>query len=331
MRASRHRRWLLLCVTAVTLALGTAAHAHLPKAVLVQAEGGTRKVLTFGTTVADVLKQAGLAVRPHDRVRPGLTTSLATGMAITVRRAFPVTLFAGGRPRPLVTAAATVGEFLAESGVALRSQDQVAPSTETALTPGALVRIVRVESRIVVREERLPFARIARSDPALPRGMTRLVQSGHPGSRVSRIAVTTADGVVVNRQVVGSMMIRSPRDQILQVGTRRIIASRGEFAGKEILTLEATAYAPWDGPGTNDITAIGLKAGFGVVAVDPEVIPLRSRLFIEGYGPAIAGDTGGAIKGHRIDLGFNTVREAVIFGRRPVRVFILSWPVTAGR
>jgi 3D (Asp-Asp-Asp) domain-containing protein len=111
-----------------------------------------------------------------------------------------------------------------------------------------------------------------------------------------------------------------------------VIVSRGEFAGKEILVMEATAYAPWDGPGTNDITSIGLKAGFGVVAVDPTVIPLGSKLFIEGYGPAIAGDVGGAIKGPRIDLGFNTIREARVYGRRrQIRVYIISTPITAAR
>ncbi len=332
MRAIMLRRLLLLWVTVMILALGAAAYAHLPKAVLVQAEGGTWKVLTYGTTVAEAVKETGITVRPYDRVTPGVATGLVTGMTVTVRRAFPVTLFADGQPRSFMTAAATVSEFLAESGARVRSRDQVYPAADAPLRPGTLVRIVRIETKIVTTEERLPYARISRSDPTLPRGMTRLVQTGHPGSRVRRIAVTTADGAVVDRQVVGDVMVRSPQDQILQVGTRRVIVSRGEFAGKEILVMEATAYAPWDGPGTNDITSMGLKAGFGVVAVDPTVIPLGSKLFIEGYGPAIAGDVGGAIKGPRIDLGFNTIREARVYGRRhQIRVYIISTPVTAGR
>ncbi|MGH7683574.1 MAG: 3D domain-containing protein, partial [Vulcanimicrobiaceae bacterium] len=75
--------------------------------------------------------------------------------------------------------------------------------------------------------------------------------------------------------------------------------------------------------GCSGTTAIGLPAGFGIVAVDPRVIPLGTRLFIEGYGPALAGDTGGAIKGYRIDLGFNSYESAIHFGERPVRVFVL--------
>jgi 3D (Asp-Asp-Asp) domain-containing protein len=67
-----------------------------------------------------------------------------------------------------------------------------------------------------------------------------------------------------------------------------------------------------------------MKAGKGVVAVDPRVIPLGTRLYIEGYGVAVAGDVGSAIKGRRIDLGFGTYAEAIRWGRRNVRVQILD-------
>ena len=247
-------------------------------------------------------------------------------MTITVRRAFPVRLFVDGHPRVLMTAAESVGEFLAEAGVGLRAADRSHPEPDAPLWSGATVRVVRVETKIVTIKEPVGFARIARSDPTMPRGRTRLLQAGRPGVRLRRIAVTTADGFVTKRQEVGAVIARPAQDRIVSVGTRRVIASRGQFTGKEVLEMEATGYAPWHGKGVDDITAIGMKAGYGVVAVDPRVVPLRSVLFIEGYGRAIAGDTGGAIKGHRIDLGFNTAREAYKFGRRPVRVYVLSTP-----
>jgi len=96
---------------------------------------------------------------------------------------------------------------------------------------------------------------------------------------------------------------------------------------KKVLVMEATAYSPeeakpsWGDPYS---TAIGLRAGYGVVAVDPKVIPLKTRLYIEGYGYAIAGDTGSAIKGMRIDLGFETAEECIEFGRRKVKVYVLD-------
>lgn len=326
MRVIPVRRILLPCVAVATLAIGAAAFAHLPRYATVKSEAGVAKIRTYGTTVGDAVAAAGLVVAPHDRVLPAPDTRLQSGMTIRIRRAFPVRVFADGRPRVAITAARTVGEFLAEAGVTLRPRDHTYPALDATLWPGATVRVVRIATRFVAVEERLPFARVARPDPTLPRGLTRVVQAGRPGARVRRVAITTADGFEVSRQQVDAVIVRPPQDRILQIGTRRVIAARGEFAGKEVIHMEATAYAPWHGKGVDGTTAIGLRAGYGVVAVDPRFIPLRSILFIEGYGRAIAGDTGGAIKGNRIDLGFATPREAYQFGRRPVRVYVLSTP-----
>jgi 3D (Asp-Asp-Asp) domain-containing protein len=315
----------LVLVVSMMLWIGAAASAHLPKAVRIQTESGVRVVSTYRATIGDVLSEAGIALGPHDRVIPA-ATALSSGLLIEVRRAFSVTLYVDGGRRTWMTAASTVEEFITTSGVPLRSQDRVYPSLEQTLPSGAVVRIVRVDTQIIAKPERVPFVRVSRPDASLPRGMTRVIQPGRAGTRIRRIAVTLADGVVIDRQVLGAQVVQPPQDHIMQVGTRRLFASRGEFAGKEIIHMEATGYAPWTGKGVDDITSIGMKAGYGVVAVDPTVVPLRSELFIEGYGRAIAGDVGGAIKGHRIDLGFNTARQAIQFGRRPVRVYLLSTP-----
>lgn len=97
----------------------------------------------------------------------------------------------------------------------------------------------------------------------------------------------------------------------------------GRPTGK-VMTMVATAYSPEE-PGLDDNTASGMKATRGVVAVDPRVIPLGTRLHVEGYGNAIAGDTGSAIKGNRIDVCFDTLEEMNSWGGyRTVRVEILD-------
>jgi 3D (Asp-Asp-Asp) domain-containing protein len=93
------------------------------------------------------------------------------------------------------------------------------------------------------------------------------------------------------------------------------------------LTMTATAYDPGpisNGPGNVANTVTGERARFGIAAVDPKVIPLKSLLYVVGYGPALAADIGGAIKGRRIDLCFNSTREANAFGRKQTRVYLLS-------
>lgn len=89
-----------------------------------------------------------------------------------------------------------------------------------------------------------------------------------------------------------------------------------------VYDMEATAYLPTDGDGYG-ITATGIPATYGVAAVDPAVIPLGSRLYIPGYGEAIAADTGGAIYGNRIDLCMESYSECMNFGRRYVTVYVL--------
>lgn len=91
----------------------------------------------------------------------------------------------------------------------------------------------------------------------------------------------------------------------------------------QVMGMEATAYLPTDGNGAG-ITAMGIPATYGIVAVDPAVIPLGSRVFIPGYGEALAADTGGAIYGYKIDLCMEDYWQAMDFGRRTVTVFVLK-------
>ncbi|MBM3706395.1 MAG: hypothetical protein FJW66_07720, partial [Actinobacteria bacterium] len=91
------------------------------------------------------------------------------------------------------------------------------------------------------------------------------------------------------------------------------------------VTMVATAYyAGGGGLNGNGITATGLRARKGIVAVDPRTIRLGTRVFIEGYGEAIAADTGGWIKGNRIDLCFDSLEECYRYGRRKIYVYLVE-------
>ena len=90
----------------------------------------------------------------------------------------------------------------------------------------------------------------------------------------------------------------------------------------KVITVEATAYSSQD-PGNGNYTATGSRLKKGIVSVDPRLIPLGTRLYVEGYGYAVADDVGGAIKGHRIDLAYDSRSEALQFGRQTVKVYVL--------
>ena|GEM_PF-3375880 len=117
-----------------------------------------------------------------------------------------------------------------------------------------------------------------------------------------------------NRQTVESFR------RMIEMSPSRSGAS---FRSTRVITMEATAYTPFDA-GVIGITANGNPMRRGLVAVDTRVIPFGTRMYIEGYGYAIADDRGGAIQGNKIDLAMDTLEEAFQFGRRPVVVHILD-------
>ena len=96
--------------------------------------------------------------------------------------------------------------------------------------------------------------------------------------------------------------------------------SRG---GGRSVYVSATAYSAFD-PGNGNRTATGTPVRHGVIAVDPAVIPLGTRVFIPGYGEAVAEDIGYAIKGYRIDVAFDSHAEALMFGRQDLEIFIME-------
>jgi uncharacterized protein YabE (DUF348 family) len=318
-------------LTAVILAAGllvllsaALAHGVLRKEVTVVVAGRSRQHVTYSRTVEQVLTEARVTIGRGDEVSPQLSTGLTEGARIVIRRAVPLTMTVDGKTVRVTTAAATVRDLLHRRAIVLGEHDKVYPAANSPLWHGAKVRVLRITHRVVAERTEIPFRVIAAKDPATPRGIVRVKQSGRSGIRERLFRLTFADRIVVNRTLVGERIVRTPLDRVISLGAQVLIVSRGQFAGKELLQMIATAYSPWCCPGVKAITAIGMRAGYGIVAIDPAIIPLGSRLYIEGYGYAIAGDTGGAIKGLRIDLGFDTKREAIRFGRRPVRVYIIE-------
>lgn len=124
-----------------------------------------------------------------------------------------------------------------------------------------------------------------------------------------------------------------PKENAVQVPEQRQVTERfsGDLSSRsgisrqsKVIKAVVTAYTK-DDPGMDGkgITYIGTKARPGVAAVDPDVIPLGSVLFVPGYGYARAEDTGGAIRGNRIDLYFDDREEAVKWGKKELDVEIL--------
>jgi 3D (Asp-Asp-Asp) domain-containing protein len=189
----------------------------------------------------------------------------------------------------------------------------------------------RISIRVVEEREPIACSTVQKHTTELRTGTTKTLRSGVAGLALVTYRVTVVDDRETAREVVSRKVLKEPVAEIVQVGraqasrARGKLGSRGYYAGRRVVTMIATGYdpSPASNGGTNR-TSTGLKVGHGVVAVDPRFIPIGTKLYIEGYGHAVAADVGGAIKGNRIDLGHDSARGARNIGRRVVRVHILD-------
>lgn len=331
MRMRLVRRRVLSVAAAVVLLAGALSWLAPPARHTVTVHGLGRPVtiVTESARLDEALADAGIAVGPSDVVEPPLDTVLAgTGpVEVTIRRAVPVTLVDGGRRRTVRTTARTVAELLAHQSVTLGEMDSLSVPRTAPITAGLEVRIIRRAEEFVATYVEIPFETVERPDSRLVVGSEEVIQTGVPGRKRVERFVRYEDGVEVSSEVVSETVVEEPTPQIVAYGTGGVVTRGGEqFRYTDVLEMVATGYTPGpeSNPDGNGLTYTGIPAARGIVAVDPSVIPLYTRLYVEGYGPALAADTGGAIKGNRIDLCFETVEEALAWGVRTVTVYVLG-------
>ncbi len=237
-----------------------------------------------------------------------------------------VTIKSDGAQRQVRTGQATVSATLKEAGVEVGPQDLVSPPFDDRVRDGVRITVVRVREELETVVEPIRFDTVKTFSKSIPAGEVKETRAGEQGERVVRSRVRYEDGQPVSETIVSAEITKQAVNRIVCIGSRGRYTSRGAFRTRRVLTMQATAYDPGPrscGKYATGRTACGLRAGYGVVAVDPKVIPLGTHLYVEGYGHAVAGDRGRAIKGDRIDLGFPTYREAMRFGRKTVTVHVL--------
>lgn len=312
--------------------LGTAVLLAVPallpdKRVEVLADGKVISVSTSARRVEQALAQAGVRLSARDVVVPDPGSPLGPGMRVYVYRCVPLSITADGVTRELCSAGPTVAAVLREAGVAVGPHDEVMPGPDAVVQPGMTIRVVRVTYGEVTAREEIPHRVERRDDERLPYGLTRVLQRGKPGLQQVTYRVKYADGQEVAREPVRYQVLRQPVTEVVAVGRASSISRGGQVIRfRRAMEVTATAYYPGPescGPNATGYTYTGVKAGRGIVAVDPRVIPLGTRLYIEGYGFGLAADIGGAIRGNMIDLCYDTLAEARKWGRRKVIVYIL--------
>lgn len=313
---------------------------NLRRAVPIQVElDGVRADLrTAALTVGEALREEGITLYLGDLVRPDLGTPVSAGLQVFVERSVPVEIAVDGRTVETRTRRRTVGEVLADEGVHLVGQDYVALPLDTLVVPGLRVEVVRVREALEVEQEIIPYETLWQPDPNLELDQQRLEQAGEPGLIKHRYRTVWENGVPRERTLEETWVDREPTTRLIAYGTkivsRPLETPEGTFTYWRKVRMLATSYSAATAGKDRDhpeygITYLGWPMRKGIVAVDPNVIPLRAKVYVPGYGVGIAGDTGGAIKGRHIDLGYD--EDNLVLWYRWVDVYLLDPPPPKSR
>lgn len=247
-----------------------------------------------------------------------------------------VTIEMGGKKQTFVTVKKRVMDILYEQGIKLGPDDIVVPSLTTVVTNDSNIRIIQVKKEIVTQEKTIAFNIITKKNHAMLEGTKKVMTEGKPGKVLEVYEVLYKDGQEVSRNLVRSQVLQNKVDKVVAVGDKRLVASRGSsksvsvaggrysFIPRKTLNVTLTAYSNAYSK-HNGITYTGVKATEGrTVAVDPKVVPLGWWVYIEGYGFRKAEDTGGAIKGNKMDIFFESNEVCKQFGVKKRVVYVIG-------
>lgn len=237
------------------------------------------------------------------------------------------------------TSCKTVKELLSDLKIKVDDDDIVIPDLDTELKSEGKISIIKVDVKVIEKEVEAPFKTIKKKNKELSHKQSKILVQGVNGKNKVKCKEYYAGDKLIKEEVIHVETLVKPIDQVFEEGTKDVFTNdRGDFTARKAIKMVATAYeagprSTGKRPGDKGygITASGARAKRGTVAVDPRVIPLGTKLYVKSltpgvpdYGFAIAQDTGGAIKGNKIDLFMDTVWECLQFGRRPVMVYILK-------
>lgn len=310
---------------------------NMRKTITMKIDGKEETFVTYKRTVKDVLNTQGVVVNPKDKVQPALNSNVSEGDTISIKRAVSVEVIVGDKKIEIETAEDTIEDMLEVEKEELKDQgieydagvDEVTPALDSKVEENLQVNLVNVEVKSELAKEAIDFDVIVEEDSSLESGLEETRQEGAAGEKEVVYEVVYKNGVEFSKSVKSSKVVAEPVNKIVAQGTRRVFASRdGQLLDyKSVLYCESTAYS---GGGVTATGTVPVRDpnGISTIAVDPRVIPLGSLVYVEGYGKAVAADTGGAIKGNIIDVYVNSEQEAYnSWGRKyNVPVYILAYP-----
>ena len=305
-------------------------------------ENGERQemVLSDSDDPKEILKEAGYTLGQYDTFT--FSEEADRRYLLDIDRAFDVTFVDGGNTRKIpMQDGQTVKELLERAGAVVGENDILSLPLDTVVTAETVVTLDRVVYQTTVTQEVVPYDTVERHTPLLGDGKTRQLSAGTDGSQQRTVVTKFVNGIqteIVSNTVT---VTKEAVDEVVLYGDHTATVTTLEMPANVTLdangnpvnyvkkiTGKGTAYSARDGAKT----ASGRYAIPGHVAVNPNVIPYGSKLYIKStdgsfvYGYAVAADTGIALMDGRVtvDLFFDTYLESCLFGAKTMEIYVLE-------
>ncbi|MFB4168707.1 ubiquitin-like domain-containing protein [Virgibacillus sp. JSM 102003] len=304
--------------------------------ITVTIDGKEQTYHTTMDTVGEFLKENNMTLSKHDEVSHDKSDAVSEGLELSIDKAFQITINDGGKNKKVWTNGGTVDQVLEESKISYDKSDKIKANTDGKVTENTTIKVVRVEKETVEVEEKIDYKTEKREDKNLEKGKKRVIEEGNEGLLVKKFEVTKENGKEVNRKLISEKVKQESENRVVAFGTKEekelvtvsSSSNDSDKSGGKVFSMRVTAYSA-DCAGCSGYTATGINLNANpnkkVVSVDPSVIPLGSTVWVEGYGTAIAGDTGGGVNGNHVDVHLPTRADALAFGTRyNVKVKVLD-------
>lgn len=329
---------LLAVLLIFVCAIAVLFFAYPGYTVEVRADGRSKTITTKTRDPASVVEEAGVNVGKYDYIDRShfkAGRDKEDGNKLEVLRAFPVNVKVDGTTKVGKIAKGTIADLLDNTGVVVGKFDIVEPGLYTPARKGEDVKVTRVRYQNRYEEEPIPYATVHIDNPYMKVGQKKLEQHGRNGKKSITYQEKYVDGKLTDTEKVAEDVLVKPIYEVIDEGSRIFQRfTKDEFKPKnfknsQVIHGKATAYTAKPGA----LTASGVPAAVGRVAVDPNQIPYGSILYIqstdgsEDYGYAIAADTGGFVGTTDVtmDLYMNTKEECRQWGKRDVNIYVIQW------
>ncbi len=269
---------------------------------------------TSASTVGGALEDAGIKTYQADLISPSPSTPIAGPMTVAFHPSHELEIAVDGKTIHARTSADTVGEALDQAGVSLVGLDFSRPAFDQILPSNAKISVVRVSEQVKVELTPVPFETQYQPLSDVEIDQQQLIKAGSYGVQAHQVRVRFENGEETSRIEEGSWLAKAPDPRTVGYGTNIVIRTVSTDDGRieywRAVKMWATSYSASragvspDAPNFG-ITASGQPLTKGLVAIDRRYIPFGTRMYVPGYGFALAADTGGGVKGRWIDLGYD--------------------------